>query len=243
MIRNDTVWQTAALAKTYLEGVRGAIPLASAQIDVILRIVQKVKPQVKSFLDLGCGDGILGSAILTRYPHAKGVFLDFSESMIAAAKSKLGGNKNLKFIVQDFGLTEWVEVFKNQDKFDVIVSGFSIHHQPDTRKKEIYTEIYNLLQPGGVFLNLEHVSSPSKLIAEVFEESFVDALYTFHQNKGSNQTKAEIAQAYYNRADKGANILAPVETQCDWLREIGFIHVDCYMKHFELAIFGGIHPR
>ncbi len=36
------------------------------------------------------------------------------------------------------------------------------------------------------------------------------------------------------------NIIAPVETQCDWLREIGFIHVYCFMKLFEIALFGGI---
>ncbi|NET16999.1 MAG: class I SAM-dependent methyltransferase, partial [Okeania sp. SIO1H6] len=52
-----------------------------------------------------------------------------------------------------------------------------------------------------------------------------------------------INQQYYNRPDKEANILAPVETQCNWLREIGFIHVDCFMKLFEIALFGGIKPE
>ncbi len=35
------------------------------------------------------------------------------------------------------------------------------------------------------------------------------------------------------------NILALVEDQCDWLREIGFSDVDCFFKLFEVAIFGG----
>lgn len=34
-----------------------------------------------------------------------------------------------------------------------------------------------------------------------------------------------------------------METQCGWLREIGFIHVDCYLKHFELAVFAGVKPN
>ncbi len=33
-----------------------------------------------------------------------------------------------------------------------------------------------------------------------------------------------------------------IRSQCDWLREIGFIHVDCYLKYFELAVFAGIKP-
>jgi hypothetical protein len=46
-----------------LEGVRGAIPLALKQIDVMLRVIEKTQPNVNTFLDLGCGDGILGRAI------------------------------------------------------------------------------------------------------------------------------------------------------------------------------------
>ena len=42
---------------------------------------------------------------------------------------------------------------------------------------------------------------------------------------------------------QATNILPPVETQCDWLRDIGFKRVDCYQKLFELAVFGGTRPR
>ena len=46
-----------------------------------------------------------------------------------------------------------------------------------------------------------------------------------------------------NRPDKDANILLPVEVQCDWLREIGYEEVDCYFRVYELAVFGGRHPN
>jgi hypothetical protein len=39
---------------------------------------------------------------------------------------------------------------------------------------------------------------------------------------------------------RDANILALVEDQCRWLRQIGFRDVDCFWKYFELAIFGGL---
>lgn len=39
------------------------------------------------------------------------------------------------------------------------------------------------------------------------------------------------------------NIRAPVEDQCDWLREIGYEGVDCYFKIFEPAVFGGRKPE
>lgn len=239
----DEVWKTEELAKTFLEGVRGAIPLAAEQIDVMLRAIASTQPNVEAFLDLGCGNGILGRAIHQQYPHAKGIFLDFSESMLQAAKSQLETNPgNLEFVVQDFGEKQWVDAVSPKSPFDVIVSGFAIHHQPDGRKKEIYQEIYQLLKPGGIFLNLEHVSSAARWGQTAFNDLFVDSLYAFHQSKGSEKSREEIAEEFYNRPDKEANILAPLETQCHWLREIGFIDVDCLIKIFELALFAGMRP-
>ena len=59
----------------------------------------------------------------------------------------------------DYGDPEWSRDMHKRVYFDVIVSGFSIHHQPDTRKREIYQELYDLLEPGGIFVNIEHVKS------------------------------------------------------------------------------------
>ncbi len=243
MKRNfDQVWKSEAVSKTFLSGVRAAIPLAPEQIDVMLRIIQTARPQVENFLDLGCGDGILGQAILTKYPQAKGILLDFSEPMIQAAKSKLEPKYQVEFIAQDFGKKEWVDSLQGKRPFDVIVSGLAIHHQPDVRKREIYGEIYDLLKPGGIFLNMEHVASNSKWIENIYEELFIDNLYSFHKNNGSPKSRDEIAEVFYHRADKEANILAPVQIQCDWLSHLGFIHVDCFIKIFELALFGGMRP-
>jgi len=57
------------------------------------------------------------------------------------------------------------------------------------------------------------------------------------------RTLQEIEQEYTTRPDKAANILASVELQCDWLREIGYEDVDCYMRIYELAVFGGRKPN
>lgn len=243
MSQTYTVWKTAKLSKAFLEGVRGAIPLAVEQIDILLRIIRKAQPNLDNFLDLGCGDGILGRSILSQYPDARGVFLDISETMIKVAQDSVDQSSGkISFILQDFSLKDWIQTLKNDAPFNVIVSGFSIHHQPDERKKELYQEIFDLLKPGGIFLNLEHISSTSPWGEQLFDELFVDSLYAYHKKLGNNLSREEVDQKYYNRPDKIANILAPVELQCDWLREIGYQNVDCFMKLFEIALFGGIKP-
>ena len=235
--RSDKVWQTSALVATYLEGVRGAIPLAQEQIDVLLRLIAAARPErTLSFLDLGCGDGVLANAVLDRFPFATGVLADFSEPMLEAAGRRLAQHSSrAQYVHADYASPDWVDSVKPFAPFDAVVSGYSIHHQPDRRKLGVYTEIYGLLAPGGVFVNVEHVASPSEWLAAVNDELFVDRLHAVHRD----QTRAQVEANYYRRPDKAANILAPVELQCQWLREIGFADVDCYLKIFELAVFGG----
>jgi SAM-dependent methyltransferase len=260
MTTNGTVWQAEGLTNTYLDGVRGAIPLANEQIDVMLRLIRASQPEVNRVLDLGCGDGVLGTAVLDQHPAAHVLFIDFSEPMLAAARQRLGNNPHTHTLLLDYGEKGWEErLLKIEDLrlsrapsnlqssifnlFDVIISGYSIHHQPDGRKKEIYAEIFNLLAPGGIFINIEHVASADPWLEERFREIFVDNIYRQQRQAGSGKTWAEIDREYYSRPDKAANILAPVETQCDWLRDIGYQKVDIYLKIFELAVFGGIKPK
>jgi len=247
-----TAWQTSELTSTYLSGVRGAIPLANAQIDIMLRLVRAAKPTVNTILDLGCGDGILGQALLDQHPEAAAVFIDFSAPMLDAARKRLANNNHATFVQLDYGQPGWQEAFTLHNSkqprvaftihnsFDVIVSGYSIHHQPDARKKEVYTELYDLLTPGGIFLNIEHVASRTPWIEQQFDELFIDHLVAYAEQEKMGKSREQIAQEFYYRPDKAANILAPVEDQCNWLREIGFKHVDCYLKVFELAVFGGV---
>ena len=143
------------------------------------------------------------------------------------------------FLLEDYGQPQWIESVRRLNPFDVIVSGFSIHHQTYRRKRELYAELFQLLRPGGIFLNVEHVASPSKWVEQRFEDLFIDALQEFNRRKGPAKTRAQITREFFRRPDKHANILAPVERQCEWLREIGYRDVDCYFKIFELAVFGG----
>ena len=240
---HGAVWKSDDLTRTFLTGVRGAIPLAAEQLAILVRLVERAQPELKTFMDLGCGDGILGAALAKRFPESTGMFLDFSKPMLEAARARFSAESSKHtFIECDYGSPDWLERVHAAAPFDAIVSGFSIHHQPDDRKKWLYDEIFGMLKPGGIFLNLEHVASASKWVEGAFDELFVDSLYAHHTASGGKKSKAEIAQEYYFRPDKAANMLMPVEKQCLWLRGIGFKDVDIYLKVFELALFGGVRP-
>jgi hypothetical protein len=123
--------------------------------------------------------------------------------------------------------------------FDAILSGLAIHHLPHDRKRELYREIFTLLSDGGLFLNLEHVSSPTPRGEEISNDAMTEHLYLRRRERGEEVTPEQVRRDFLERPDRAANILASVEEQCGWLRDIGFQDVDCFWKYFELAIFGG----
>jgi SAM-dependent methyltransferase len=202
--------------------------MVQEQIGVMMTILKSHQSPIENFLDLGCGDGILGAAILGTYPASRGLLVDFSEPMLGQAREQLKDfGKQLTFLNLDYGDPAWVNAVKPEAPFDAVVSGLSIHHQPDVRKRSIYQEIFSLLKPGGWFVNIDHV---------------VNGYYEVERRSGGTRTRAEMADVYLKRPDKDANKLLSVDVQCGWLREIGFTDVDCYFHIYELAVFAGRHP-
>ena len=248
--RKSAVWKDPSLVENFLTKVRKGVPLAQIQLDVMLRVIAGPEEDhahgerpIHSFLDLGCGDGILAATILEKYPSARGTLVDFSTPMLQAALTNLQAySSSLHISSVDYTDPAWFDIVSSHAPFDTIVSGFSIHHHPDHIKRQVYTDIYDLLLPGGAFVNIEHVSSTTSRNEALYDDYFIDSLWANQLTEGEAQTRSQVALAYHNREDKQANILAPVEDQCKWLSAIGFEDVDCFFKIFELAVFGGRRP-
>jgi len=167
---------------------------------------------VERILDLGTGDGRLLALLRIDRPDTQGVALDFSPTMLAAARGRFRGDKKIQVVEHNLE-----DPLPDLGRFDAIVSSFAIHHCADERKKTLYGEIYAALLPGGVFCNLEHVAPASAGL----HRRFLHAL--------------QITEADEDPSNK----LVEVQTQVGWLRELGFEDVDCHWKWLELALFGG----
>ncbi len=236
------VWKDQRLVTTFLTGVRAALPNASDQLDVMLRVLAFTERPIRRVLDLGSGSGVLAGAILERFPEAEILLADFSEPMLEAARRRFPSPPHQLRIV-DFSKPDWLDRVRDLGPFDAVVSGFAIHHQPDESKRRIYTEIFDILAPGAPFIHIEHVASATSWIQHQFDELLVDCMLAYDQAIGGGRTREQAATEYVYRPDKAANKLAPLETQLEWLRQIGYRDVDCLFKVYELTLFIGRKPE
>lgn len=239
----NEVWKNDWVVRRFLDGVRGGVPYANDQLEVMLRLLDAAGHQINRFLDLGSGSGLLAIAILTRHPDAHATLVDFSEPMMEAARDLLGEDATLpSFVLADLNSSAWVSAVADDGPYDAIVSGFVIHHLENERKAALYRELLPLLAPGALFINVEHVESASPWLEKVWDDAIIDSLAEYHERQRTGQSRAMLARDYAERPDQEANRLASVETQLGWLRDAGFADVDCVFKYFELAVLVGRRP-
>jgi tRNA (cmo5U34)-methyltransferase len=177
-------------------------------------LLEFVPAQPKRILDLGSGAGRLLGLLKAARPGAQFVALDFSPTMLDALKKEFGADASVTITTHNLD-----QPLPAMGSFDAVVSSFAIHHVSHERKRALYQEIFNALAPTGIFCNLEHVASA-----------------TAHLH-------AEFLRAISDEREDPSNKLLDVETQLGWLREIGFVDVDCHWKWRELALLVGSKPQ
>ncbi len=175
-------------------------------------------------LDLGAGTGLLTNYMLKKYSRGHFTLLDISKEMLNIARERFKGNPNFKFINGDYLESDFVE------KYDMVISSLSIHHLKDHSKRNIYSKIYESLNKGGIFLNLDQVHAPSEENENIYQRNWFEKI----ESKSLTQSEKEII---FDRMkhDKPATL----ENNLKWLKKCGFINVDVFYKYYNFCILYG----
>lgn len=175
-------------------------------------LLEFVPSTARRILDLGSGGGRLLGLVRAAVPQAQFVALDFSPTMLQTLRDCFASATDVNVIAHDLE-----HPLPEMGSLDCVISSFAIHHLRHERKQKLYREIFGFLSPSGVFCNLEHVASPTVAL----HHEFLRRLDTPPEQEDPS------------------NKLLDVETQLQWLREIGFTDVDCHWKWRELALLAG----
>jgi len=207
------LWTSNDHARDYLERADSITHRSEGES----ALLEFISPGTRRVLDLGTGDGrllaLVRQELVTRKrPATEAVAVDFSPTMLDEVRRRFAGESSVSVIAHNMD-----EPLPALGPFDAVISSFAIHHLVHERKRALYAEIYGLLNPGGVFCNLEHVASPTPRLHQEFLERIGFTVET----------------------EDPSNKLLDVETQLKWLREIGFEDVECAWKWRELALLVG----
>jgi ubiquinone/menaquinone biosynthesis C-methylase UbiE len=179
-----------------------------------VELVEALPEDVDRVLDLGCGDGKLAAVVLESRPAVTEVVaIDRSAPMLDLARQRFADEPRVELVAHDLD-----ERLPDLGSFDVVVSGFAIHHLTHERKRSLLAEVVGILRPGGLFANLEVVQCATN----------------------------ELQQEFYRRIERPGgdpeDHLAEIEPQLAWMRDAGLVQVDCQWRWRGFALLVGLSP-
>lgn len=206
------LWSSREHVKDYLQRA-DSISHRQEGESVLLEFIPSVTRRI---LDLGTGDGrllaLVWNLLRPKIVDLEAIALDFSPAMLEVVRKRFLSEPRIEVIEHNLD-----EPLPELVRFDAVISSFAIHHLVHERKRSLYGEIFERLNRGGVFCNLEHVASPTAGLHADFLGHIGCTVET----------------------EDPSNKLLDLETQLGWLREIGFTDMDCHWKWRELALLGG----
>jgi SAM-dependent methyltransferase len=233
-------WQRHELATAFLEARTTLLPLLDVQEDLLRRLFERHPHGVTRFLDLGCGDGAMSEVMLSLFADAEAVLVDFSEPMLERAARRLeDSGTHWRIVDADLSDPAWSERLP-PGAYGAAVSGLAIHHLPSERKRSLFAELYRLLEPGAMFVNMDYVSVEGPLRGLWDEQTLANAVRA-ERERGGRRSQAELERDLFDDSDEDRP--DSVGAQLRWLGEAGFEQAEVHFKWAEGAMFGGIRPE
>lgn len=186
-----------------------------------------VKDKNPSILDIGAGTGLLSEHVLQKFPTANLALLDESAEMLAKAQIRLEQYKPKVFVQ---AMTSALP----SEKFHAVISSLAIHHLSDKDKKDLFKRVFDILEPGGIFINAEQILGETPWQQSLFEETHLDGARALGSSE--EEIQAAVERMSYDKC-------SPLQEQILWLKEIGFENAASFFHSFRFAVYAGWKPK
>ena len=183
-------------------------------------------------LEIGCGTGISTEIILNSRKEIKLTCIDISKEMIEFASQTLSSFSNVNFIISD--ALEFIQKQKSKD-FDIVVSAYTVHNFTVKYRQKLFTEIFRILKPNGLFINADKFVSDNKDIQIKGLKYRIGTYVDFLIKKNKLDLLKEWTKHYID--DQRPDKLLKFDKTLEVLKQIGFDKVE-YIYKSELEMLG-----
>ena len=134
------------------------IEFRDQRVRAMLEVLAAIRPEMAPMrvLDLGCGPGSLGDAIAERFADAQVVGLDRDPILLRLGNETNRHGDRVRLLDVDLTDPAWVAQV-GEEKFDAVVSATALHWLNPADLVRLYGELPQVLNPGAVFLNADHL--------------------------------------------------------------------------------------
>lgn len=213
-------------AQSYDQTRRRYIPGFDQFYGTVLELIPYPSEAEIRILDLGAGTGLLTALLAAALPKAQFTLVDISEEMLARARERFATDP-ARFTYQ---VLDYVTEPLTGD-YDVVVSALSLHHTEWIALQQLFYRIYQVLRPGGLFINADQVLGATSANEAHYEANWQRRI------RELGCTEEEVALAVGRmKADR----TAPLIYQLTWLTATGFTDVECWYKDYRFAVYSGI---
>lgn len=239
---DDTAWMESAYAGEYRQTADHFVLGRRMQLFIMQSFYRHflAHRQLFDLLDLGCGDGELAANIADVAPQARLTLVDGSADMLVAAEQRFrnrsAGEHEVEILQHTFA--ELIAQPSLLGQYDMIVSGFAIHHLYLAEKVALFELIYQRLKPGGAFVNIDTVFPTQS-------EALMDWYYVcWREWIAARQAQLGLAEDYsgvpHEARYKAENKLSTLSSQLEALKSIGFVDVGCHYQNGIFVVFSGM---
>jgi tRNA (cmo5U34)-methyltransferase len=239
----DTSWQNTWGDKGFVENwaSKGGwqAPIREVQTAMVLRMLPQPIDAPIRLLDIGAGYGALAGAVLRDRPNATAICLDASEAMLQLGPEKNGDLKErMSFVQGSLASADWLKAVNGT--FDAVISSRALHHFTEhQRRRDIFKEVFGLVRSGGCFINADNVRANSKKLGEQYRAARDEYLDRYVRRASGGKTTLAEAKAATPSSYHGPHNNGFLEEELAWLREAGFVDVDCFWKFTTTVVYGG----
>jgi tRNA (cmo5U34)-methyltransferase len=238
--RNTTVetkegWKNPEAADNYAKTVDIIVPQRKEILSIISRLAVELGSANPKVIDLGCGFGDVTAEIVKLKPDVEVLMVDFSDEMIRRSNERFRDNKNITVVKQD--LNQGILDITDERGFDAVVSCFALHHVEFENRVKLYSDVYAVLNEGGLFINGDLFKEESPVIDEwEFDDNICSQLPILKERLGQVWTFEELKLNRLEHARKMGDKPGALWDMYLDVKAAGFGYVDCLWKFRNLAI-------